>query len=271
MEHRPQTLPARNLGDLLEETFAIYGRHLWRLITLVAVVQVPISIVSTGVYQALQGGSVAFGGAVALEGFGTVFVYGAAVFSVGQQYITGEIKLRECYERAWWKVLSLAALTIVVLLIISILVLPPTLTDQGALATLGSILIAPAIAALVYWSMPVQAVIVEGMNAPAALRRSFDLIRGSWWRIFGITLVLGLVALGLAVVLSIPFALMAAMSSGRESGLGFVSQLVGGAIVESVVQPVLFIAGTLLYYDMRVRKEEYNLATMSTEMGIAAA
>ena len=271
MEHRPQTLPARNLGDLLEETFAIYGRHLWRLITLVAVVQVPISIVSTGVYQALQGGSVAFGGAVALEGFGTVFVYGAAVFSVGPQYITGEIKLRECYERAWWKVLSLAALTIVVLLIISILVLPPTLTDQGALATLGSILIAPAIAALVYWSMPVQAVIVEGMNAPAALRRSFDLIRGSWWRIFGITLVLGLVALGLAVVLSIPFALMAAMSSGRESGLGFVSQLVGGAIVESVVQPVLFIAGTLLYYDMRVRKEEYNLATMSTEMGIAAA
>ena len=271
MEQRPQTLPARNLGALLDETFAIYGRHLWRFITLVAVVQVPVSIVSTGLYQVFEGGPVVFAAAVALEGFGTVFVYGAAVFSVGQHYITGEITLRECYGRAWWRVLSLLGVTIVVLLIISILVVPPTLTDQGAVVTLASILIAPAIAVLVYLTMPVQAVIVEGMNAPAALRRSFELIRGSWWRIFGITLVLGLVALGLAIVLSIPFALIAALGSGQASGLSFVSQFVGDAIVQSIVQPVVFIAGTLLYYDMRVRKEEYSLSTMSAEMGIAAA
>jgi hypothetical protein len=48
-------------------------------------------------------------------------------------------------------------------------------------------------------------------------------------------------------------------------------QNLGSIFVEMIVLPVLFIAGTLLYYDLRVRKEQYNVSALSQEMGIAAA
>ena len=46
--------------------------------------------------------------------------------------------------------------------------------------------------------------------------------------------------------------------------------LLGGIAVEIVVAPIVFIAGTLLYYDLRVRKEQYDLSALSQEMGTVA-
>ena len=36
----------------------------------------------------------------------------------------------------------------------------------------------------------------------------------------------------------------------------------------TVVSPILAIAWTLLYYDLRVRKEDYDLGIMSQELGL---
>ena len=40
----PRTVAARSLGQLLNDTFAIYGANFRRLIVLVAVVQVPLAL-----------------------------------------------------------------------------------------------------------------------------------------------------------------------------------------------------------------------------------
>jgi hypothetical protein len=121
--------------------------------------------------------------------------------------------------------------------------------------------------------MSVQAMIVEGRMGISALKRSASLVLRSWWRVFGITLVLGLVGFGLAVLVSIPFFLIALGVPGAAQG-----SLASGALllladsaVRITVLPLLFIGGTLLYYDLRVRNEEYDVATLSREMGIAAA
>jgi hypothetical protein len=125
---------------------------------------------------------------------------------------------------------------------------------------------------MVYWSVVVPAVIVEGHRAVAALKRSFGLVRGSWWRVFGITLVVLLVAVGLGLVVASPFALVSRMVA--PSGPTTLSETVvwiSRAVVLVAVQPVLSIVGTLLYYDLRVRKEEYDLTSLSREMGLTGA
>ena len=83
---------------------------------------------------------------------------------------------------------------------------------------------------------------------------------------------LSFIALGLGVLITIPIAAFTLLSGvDLASGMATFSLSLGSTIVGILVSPVVFIAWTLLYYDMRVRKEKYDLATLSREMGIAAA
>ena len=269
MEDGAPTLFPRNLGSLLDETFAIYGRHFWPFIGLVAVVQVPIGLVSLIVFQTVGGGVVPFFATEVLRIFGTMGVFGAAVFAVGQHYVSGETNIRACYQRTMWCTKTLVVLgAIFATALISILVMLSA--SQPVVAGLGILLFMTVIGIGVYWTMAVQAAIVEGFKPTGSLRRSFALVRGSWWRVFGISLVFLLVALGLGIVLAIPFALLSlAVGSGPTSGLSDWILALGRVVVGVGVPPVLFISGTLLYYDLRLRKEEYSFAGLSREMGMA--
>ena len=270
MESRSSTIAPRRLGSLLDETFAIYWKHLRRFVALVALVQVPISLISLAMFQLVQAEMAILVVALMLGLLGTVFAYGSVVFAVGQHYVSGGIEFRRCYARVWLRVLSLGIVTSVFAAALLAVLIGLTLTEQPIVASLTLVMVFPVIAVAVYWSMAVQAVIVENYKAVGAFKRSFALIRGSWWRIFGITVVLWLVAFGLAVTLTVLFVVASLIAEAATgSGLQLV-QFLGNLVVGIVVPPVLFIAGTLLYYDMRVRKEHYNLSVLSQEMGAAA-
>jgi hypothetical protein len=193
---------------------------------------------------------------------GATFVYGAVVHAVGQQYVVERIDIRRCYTTACERILSLMILSLVFFAIAGVVLVPITVSGQSLMTGLAFVLVLPAVALGFYWSMSVQAVIVEHYKAMGALRRSFTLIRGSWWRVFRLSIVIGLVSLGLALVLSVPFAMIGADPS---SIIGVSSKFLGSLLVELAVPPVLCIAGTLLYYDVRVRNEAYDLATLSRE------
>ena len=262
-------IPPRDLRALLDETFAIYGRHFWRLTGLVAVVQAPISLVSLALLEVLGMGTVTSIVVFLLGLSGTTFVYGAGVFAVGQQYVTGGIGVRSCYTRAWWRIASLVVFTIAIAGILLSYLAALSLSSHPLLAWLVALLMIPATAYAIYWSMAIQAVIVEGYKPVGSVRRSFALVRGSWWRIFRITLVVGLVALGLGIVATIPFAVASAIvGADPASGLFNAIQSLGSLVVGIIVPPVLFVAGTLVYYDLRVRKEEYDFTALSHELGI---
>ena len=254
VERQSTTLPARGLGDLLNEAFAVYVKHLWRFIALAAVIQVPITVI----VQVAGTGAVAYGLGLALGGLGSIFVYGAVAYAVGQQYVTGHIDIGDCYSRVWWRIVSLTLLALILALSIA------------AGASL-SILIVPAIALLaylVYWSVAIPAVIVEANKPVEALKRSFRLVRGSWWRIFGITVVVTLVLIGLGLLIATPFALAPRIAAPV---IGDVFGLLGSIGVAVAVPPLAGIASTLIYYDLRVRKENYDFTTLSQEMGLATA
>lgn len=79
-------------------------------------------------------------------------------------------------------------------------------------------------------------------NLLAILNETFRVYGSNVWRF-----------LALAAVVQVPLVARALMLGQLLGGLPF------------------YIAGTLLYYDLRVRKEDYNLTDLSRELGAAPA
>jgi hypothetical protein len=119
---------------------------------------------------------------------------------------------------------------------------------------------------LVRFAFFVQAVVVEGRGPVDALRRSWRLVRGSYWRVLGIMLLLLLL---LYILIGVPTGIAGvviqlvfpdpvrhfAMRQSLSTLVGYLSQI--------VVLPLQLVAYTLLYYDLRVRKEGYDIELLA--------
>ena len=107
MKNNVQTLPPRSLGRLLDDTFAIYIRKIWRFIVLAAIVEAPLLLVLMGVDLIWGTGPLIFGGTAVLFLLGSTIVNGSVTFAVGQHYLTGEVGIGISLRRAWWRILTL--------------------------------------------------------------------------------------------------------------------------------------------------------------------
>lgn len=267
--------PERSLIELLNETFVIYGAHLKHFILLVALVQIPLGILLLVAVHVPARNAVEFVANILIDSLGGALVYGAAITAVSQHYLFGEINIRRCYSRVTWRILTLCLLA---LFYATAMFLPSYLSQPNPLlsasdSAMGLFLTIPTALSIIIliWIYPsIPAVMVEGKRAFGALRRTYQLTIGSRWRIVGITFVVALVALGLGIGLFVPFGLLL-FGFDLTPEIERVVFAIAGICINATVLPVLFIAGTLLYYDLRVRKEQYNVSTLSREMGIAAA
>ena len=270
-----QKLGERGLGDILNETFAVYGRRFKKLVALTAVVQVPLSIMTLLLALLFSNDPVASGAlAVIAVGVG-IFSYGALICAVGQHYVLDDVSVSGCYTRVLWRAVSIAMLAALVALLLILVLAPLLFTSQDApspLALFSLMFGVVLIVYLVYQTFMIPAVIVEGYRFSGAIRRGFNLARGSELRIVGHLLVYGLVALGMFIMIGVPFQLVSVFVSGEEVNLASqVTEAIGLLVAGVLVAPVTVIAATLLYYDLRVRKEGYDMSRLSLEMGVAPA
>jgi hypothetical protein len=96
-----------------------------------------------------------------------------------------------------------------------------------------------------------------------ALRRSAELVRGSWWRLFGILLLILLIAGIISQVISVPFALPAFFLDQPPSDSQFLITLIisalGGIVAATITAPFTAAATALLYVDRRIRREGLDI------------
>jgi hypothetical protein len=106
-----------------------------------------------------------------------------------------------------------------------------------------------------------------------ALQRSWDLVRGAWWRVFGAYLLLLL--LGVIVDLSTSLVSLAVGLTGASWAVQNIVVQFITLLLTVVYRPVTLAGMTLLYFDLRVRKEGYDLQMAlderAREMGLAPA
>jgi hypothetical protein len=120
----------------------------------------------------------------------------------------------------------------------------------------------------VSWSLAAPAYVLEGIPVTAAMRRSFRLVRKQWWRVFGIVLLGGIIALIIGSILSVPFSFAAdalagepdpAVPFGTLSVPGLVVASVGTIIATTVTAPFSAGISGLLYFDQRIRREALDI------------
>jgi hypothetical protein len=103
-----------------------------------------------------------------------------------------------------------------------------------------------------------QVIMVEGAGPWQSLVRSWRLTQGSFWRIVGYML---LIALLMYLLAALPmFVLSFAMSIiGLDQRVQLIITTCTSTVISVIVTPFSVIAYTLLYFDLRVRREGFDL------------
>ncbi|MEU9290471.1 glycerophosphoryl diester phosphodiesterase membrane domain-containing protein [Streptomyces sp. NPDC048275] len=144
--------------------------------------------------------------------------------------------------------------------------------DAGAaLAVLGGLGAGVvAIWLMIRFSLASPALMLEKQSVWKSMSRSAKLVRGSWWRVFGIQLLATIIANVVASIVVIPFAFLAAALSGdgvsgfldSGSDLGWTFLIVSGigSVIGSMLTfPITAGVTVLLYIDQRIRREALDL------------
>ncbi|MDP9418459.1 MAG: hypothetical protein M3P48_11675, partial [Actinomycetota bacterium] len=170
--------------------------------------------------------------------------------------------------------LAVAALELGILLLAGTPALLLGLSGAGPGALVGAVALAllPALAAVVYvavsFSLAPVAAVLERQPVGKALTRSRRLVRPNFWRIFGILLLVNILAQLLASVFAVPFVIVAMIvayvtSDGTafnlyDWGPGAIVG-VGSALASAIAWPFTAVSTVLLYVDQRIRREGLDI------------
>jgi hypothetical protein len=205
---------------------------------------------------------------------------GLLVPVVGRAVLSERISLGDAWRQVrsrFFPVLALAMLLLIVaagpaIVVTALAVL--LIVAGGPLAVLGGLLmVLGGLAALVgsIWAyvtlaFSTPALVLERQSVRAALARSRQLVRRSWWRVCGIML-LGLVVYFvvesvLSTAFAVPYLFTTDFTSTQPEPVSFLQVILGtlgGIVSNSVAFP--FGAGVviLLYIDQRMRREGLDL------------
>ncbi len=263
-----RALTPMGLSDLLEKSLAVYRGNFGPFILISLVAHVPVLVLTLlsggGVQSAETTQAVDAAEAVAelgailiativlalVAGYFSTVLSAASVAAVGQYYVDGRIDPGYCLRRAWYRIASLSAAYIVfALVMVGAGVLMFVLVGIPLLFYL-----------LVVWFFFVECIVLERKRPIDSLWRSRDLVQGNFWRVFLIGLVYTLLAVGLTFV--------AGLADMLLSQISWVLSSVFLVAVSALITPFLWVGRTLVYYDLRVRKEQYTMDDLATDMGL---
>ncbi len=263
-----------SLGELLDRTFFLYRRHFLLFVGIAAipysfffVINLGTSLVplfaraivsgrmqSTGFAAAAVGGGLFAFTAIVVGGIAFLFSVGATVFAVSEIYTGRQTSIRESLRRVRGKAGT----------IFGVLFLSGLIMIAGFIA-----LVIPGIYLMCRICVATPAALLEDMGPSDAIRRSFDLTRDFAGRAFMIYVLYFAMAWGIVAVFQMPFLFLIALSAKQTQLVIFWTVLmqVGNFIGSVLVAPVSTIGFALFYYDLRVRKEAFDLQMMMQAIG----
>ena len=257
------SIPPKTVGDILSAAFNIYKANASQLILVVAVVVIPLSLIAalfSGVVFAPErirvtdaGGVVvldyagrSLGIALLLGAIGALIavlisaILQAAILRAATQATIGDpVDVEASYRYGLKRFGSVILVSLLVGLIVAV----------GFL-----LLVVPGIIFLVFLSLSIPVLIVEGRRGTEAMGRSWNLVKGHFWH-----------ALGVIVVV----ALIVGIISGIIGGIGgnnWAVRWIFTAIAQILTVPFASLVSVLLYLDLRARSETLFAETLRREL-----
>jgi hypothetical protein len=267
---RPMTL-----GEVLDRTFKLYTSEFWLFTGIMSlpflvlfVFNVLVGVASQTQVAAMSGGAgSSFSPATLVAGIGGGFLLlvltfiltgagqAATIFAVSDIYLGRTASIRSSFQQVRGHVAQ--ALGAILLM--------------GLVIGVGFILlIIPGIFLMCRCAVTVPASMLEDEGPGTALGRSMELTKGFAMQVFVIFLLAWALAVGAAMVFQLPFTLLAATPRPHLLPLGWlILQDAGSFVAQVLVAPIQTIAFSLMYYNLRVRKEGFDLEHLMGSLGAA--
>jgi hypothetical protein len=264
------------VGEIIDAAIKVYRSNAATLFTLTAIVVVPVQILSALILSSATtsfpvrniGGT----GATPTTTFNTSGLWtfvAATLITVGLGLISAQLAtaaslrtVSEAYlgERPDWRESLQFALRRIGPLI-GLSLLAGLLTGLGFLAC-----IVPGIWLAVSWSVSVPAMLHEGTGVWSSMQRSFELVKGRWWSVAGVLLLSQLVAFILRLILSGLFGVLLTAGASNQVAT-FIRSAVVGSLSGVLITPFLAATIAIMYFDLRVRKEGFDLELLAQRLG----
>jgi hypothetical protein len=246
---------AMTTGMLLDRAFRLYTNNFSLMLGIAAAAYVPFYLIMLVIEASLSGRLQSPTGGLSMLLFQVVFMIlwasiafpvasGAATFAISERYLGNEVGIVDALQRGlshFWT-LSLAQITATIRVLFGFI-----------------LLIIPGILWMLSYSLVVPAILVEGHKAMPGLRRSRDLVKGYRGKIFLVMIVINLLQAVLAGGVGVVSSFLLTSDAGATAVLS--SAL--GNLLSILLTPLGIIAAILLYYDMRIRKEGFDLEMLS--------
>ena len=279
------TLRPMTLGQVLDTTFSLYKRNFWLFVGIMALPFLLVLLLQVGV-AAFQTGALAGTSRPATPGAipglltgmiaGTIvfllaylFLAGAAqaatIFAVSDLYLGRTASVRGSYRKVGGKAFR----------VILVLILVGLAVGVGFL-----LLIIPGFILLCRTAVAVPASMLEDTKPVGSIERSMQLTKGFAMQVFLIFLLVWVLSYIAVMIFELPFTYLqgAAVQAHQTLSFGMLAlQHLSSFLSNVLVGPIGTIAFSLMYYNLRVRKEAFDIQHLmnslpaSPSQGVAAA
>jgi hypothetical protein len=242
------------VGEIVDATFTLYRRRFGPMFSIALVlVFIPFLVSLLGGCSLDAGGTTTCTSPIGWLGY-IVGTIGSIVASVAAMLVAAEAYAEVPSD--WRRAMRIGVRRTVAIFVAGI--------AAGVLIAIGFVLlIVPGVFLAVSFMAVMGALIVEGMGPIASISRSWRLVAGERWRVFGAGLLVIIIAI---IVFGVASAVVWFILS---SGLG-VSGGMAGYLVQQVSTllsiPLSAAVGTVIYLDLRVRKESLGTAELAAAL-----
>ncbi len=286
----PPELRARSLGEMIDAAIKIVGNNAKILMPMAALMVLPFQLVAAtatisaqddvktlteGKATRISNATLGALGASGLLGLlGAVVVTGALTWFIAEYYVGRTPKAAAAVTFGLRRTPTTIGSYFLSFLVSMVAAIPAIVVGAIGIATDAVLLIVLAgilFFVAFFWifirlSCAVPAIIVERLGAAAALKRSFGLVKGYFWKVLGTLLVTNLlIGIVAGVISAIITGILGALGGGNK-GFEFVWQALGGTVAAAITTPVSAAVAVLLYMDLRIRKEGFDLEVLSAAL-----
>lgn len=242
------------IGELLDEAFDLYKRNFGLLFGIAALLSVPLNVIVVATPDT-SGGRQVVNVLSILAGLVTT---GALVHAAMERLLGRPITIAAAYRQGLRRFLRLLSGGII----------------YGLAAFAGLILLVIPGLIVILWSLLLTPVVmVENRGGIGALERARQIAAGNLWRLFILALGLLLVFFPVWSVVGAAIGVIAGLQAAvppERTSAGTVLIEAGVMLVVAVIQsawaPVLSTAQLMMYLDLRMRREAYDLELITASV-----
>lgn len=299
-----QTFEPMSTGKILDKSFRLYKAHFIRFITIVAIIQIPVSILAftsqmlfqqgmqasyeTGdeystdsemenlgselseeigqnpygqdmdLYQESDGptvsmimGIVGLVLTVLIGVMGQLLSQAAMVKSVSEVYLGRDISVKEAYQAILPRIWILIGASILV----------------GLTVAAGfMLLIVPGIIFGLWFALTTQCIVLENEGVTGGMGRSRSLVKGNLGKVFAVGFLASIIVGIIGIIVALPLQAASAFLTQQSIFLGQLANTIGEMLGNILGVPISAAAIILLYYDLRIRKEGFDLEMLAQNL-----